>query len=575
MNEPELISIEKIDPNPYQVRSTENPDVVSELAASIVRNGLMQIPTARAVDGRYQLAFGHTRLAAYKLLVSEGMIDYEKMPLNVRPLDDLQLFELAVDENIKRRDLNPIELARAMRTYLDTFHKTSEEAAEKFNVSPETVRGSVRLLGLPEDVQKQVAAGELTVGAARGLLSLQKIAPEAMPEAIDELTESVGKFNVFDSPEEAISSVLAQQKDVVQLNRAPFLDVAPKKFPFKHLEKITAQKAYKILDLDKKTVPVKELEECLQLVELGAGEENPVLHNLSRDELEKLTVLVHPPTCKQCPFHTSVDNDDYCGFKICAERKEAAWAIHQLEETSKRLKIPLYDPASDGANKVRLDGYEEKHRKLFAARGPDLRLIPHAGGAGGYGDFRFEGLGNTASLVVVGETAVKLQQAKEKQADSGAAKIQRQDQQRAMQQANEVKIARFAWQVAVPVFIKAVEGIKSFEFIKDLDGNYGWNRLANMLEDVPNLLSPRTWDKLAQEKPAKRLKMAQCFLIFDLLNSITDTNGPAEKKNAITVYAKQLQNVAGKWGVKLPRNWLTIAKEWDEQKDETANEDEI
>src|SRR5690348_3249528 len=107
-----LVPLDLIDPNPYQPRQTEDTEAVAEIADSIARNGLMQIPSARQVNGRYQLAFGHTRLAAFKMLQEECM------PLVIRELDDLQMFELGVSENIKRRDLNPIEQAEAMRRYM-------------------------------------------------------------------------------------------------------------------------------------------------------------------------------------------------------------------------------------------------------------------------------------------------------------------------------------------------------------------------------------------------------------------------------------------------------------------------
>src|SRR5690242_1187333 len=79
-----LVPVELINPNPYQPRQTEDAEAVAEIAQSIKRNGLMQVPTARQVNGHYQLAFGHTRLAAFKLNGEECM------PLIIRELDDLQ-----------------------------------------------------------------------------------------------------------------------------------------------------------------------------------------------------------------------------------------------------------------------------------------------------------------------------------------------------------------------------------------------------------------------------------------------------------------------------------------------------
>ena len=133
------VDVDRIIPNPWQPRQGEDPAVVAELAASIKKNGLMQIPSARRVNGHYQLAFGHTRLAAFKLNGETSM------PLFERELTDLQMFEMGVSENIKRRDLNPIEEAEAMRRYMADFDKNSVETAEFFNCSPEKVRSTVRL----------------------------------------------------------------------------------------------------------------------------------------------------------------------------------------------------------------------------------------------------------------------------------------------------------------------------------------------------------------------------------------------------------------------------------------------
>jgi ParB family chromosome partitioning protein len=192
-----LIRLGAIDPNPYQVRQAEDPVAVAELAVNIEKNSLLQSPTVRQIPLsphnqalRYQLAFGHSRLAAYKLLTGQEKAGYDHLPCYVRDLDDLQMFELAVAENIKRRDLNPIERARAMQTYMDKFNKTSAETGKFFACDEATVRGSVRLLGLPEAARAKLSSGEITVGAARALLTLQRIAPE------DEIGRAAGRGRV-------------------------------------------------------------------------------------------------------------------------------------------------------------------------------------------------------------------------------------------------------------------------------------------------------------------------------------------------------------------------------------------
>src|SRR6185503_12729563 len=197
-----LVPLDKIDSNPYQPRQTEDTEAVAEIAESIKRNGLMQIPTARQVNGRYQLAFGHTRLAALRLNGEDCM------PLIIRELGDLQMFELGVAENIKRRDLNAIEEAESMRRYMDEFGMNSVEAGEFFNVSPEKVRQAVRLLNLPEAAQEKLAKGTITQTTARTLLSLQKVAPEeALVETLERLEKGVGRYGFEQTPDEIIDGV--------------------------------------------------------------------------------------------------------------------------------------------------------------------------------------------------------------------------------------------------------------------------------------------------------------------------------------------------------------------------------
>lgn len=225
MNESTLsILIEEIGANPYQVRETEDPIAVQELAANIEKNGLLQPPTVRLVldpgmrlmvgdHHRYEIAFGHTRLAAFKLLTNQGKVEYSEIPCFVRELDELQMFEMAVAENIKRRDLNPIERARAMQTYINNFHKTSAETGEFFNCDESTVRGAVRLLGLPELAQEKVSTGEISVGNARKLLTLQRVAPDEVDAVINDLPTAI-------DPDEVIADALRESDGVLSMGRS-------------------------------------------------------------------------------------------------------------------------------------------------------------------------------------------------------------------------------------------------------------------------------------------------------------------------------------------------------------------
>lgn len=198
----ELIDLELIDPNPYQPREKEDAMHVKNVALSIAERGLMQVPMGRLVmngelmglpgdiraeldDGcRIQLAFGHTRLAAYKWLRDVGPHsnierDFSRMPVELRELSDIEMFEYSIQENLARKDLTPLEEARAMKRYREEFGKTSAEIGSLFGLSDSAVRNKMRLLNLPEDVQVQAAEKDLPEGVIRGLVTLFDL-PESL-----------------------------------------------------------------------------------------------------------------------------------------------------------------------------------------------------------------------------------------------------------------------------------------------------------------------------------------------------------------------------------------------------------
>lgn len=175
----ENILISYLDPNPYQTRVVEDPEHIQSLAKSIQERGLLQIPTGRSKGERFQLAFGHSRLAAFKSLFEAGNTEYGVMSVNIQVLTDQQMFELAVTENHERKDLNPLEEARAMAVYRDTFGKTSEEIGQLFHLSDSAVRNKMRLVNLPDDARKALGEGRMSEGAARELLALYDL-PESL-----------------------------------------------------------------------------------------------------------------------------------------------------------------------------------------------------------------------------------------------------------------------------------------------------------------------------------------------------------------------------------------------------------
>ncbi len=165
-----LVLLTDIESNPYQMRTSYDEALVTALATSIQEVGLLQIPIARKHGKKFQLCFGHRRKKAFEQLFLSGQSSYKEMPLLVHDLTDQEMFEISLTENLKREDLNPIEKAIALKLYMNQFGASSVLAAKLFGIPESTIRGTVRLLKLPEEDQQKLRSGKLTQHAARKLL---------------------------------------------------------------------------------------------------------------------------------------------------------------------------------------------------------------------------------------------------------------------------------------------------------------------------------------------------------------------------------------------------------------------
>lgn len=164
----EAVPIDLVRPNRYQPRTVFDPEGLKELQASLERNGLLQPIVVRPLDRGYELISGERRLRAAKAA------GWKAIPAVVRQdVTDAQLLELALVENIQRRDLDPIERARSFQRMVDELSLTQEAIAERVSLQRSTVTNHLRLLELPEPVQDAVSKGLVTMGHARALLGLK------------------------------------------------------------------------------------------------------------------------------------------------------------------------------------------------------------------------------------------------------------------------------------------------------------------------------------------------------------------------------------------------------------------
>jgi ParB family chromosome partitioning protein len=161
------IDVELIDPNPHQPRTDFDPIELESLAASIEVHGILQPLVVTKAGLRFELVAGERRLRASKL---NGL---KTVPAVVRTLDEQSKLELALIENLQRSDLNPIETATAYQKLSDQFNLSPDQIGKRVGRDRTTVTNAMRLLNLPLEVKREVAAGNLVETMGRTILMMQ------------------------------------------------------------------------------------------------------------------------------------------------------------------------------------------------------------------------------------------------------------------------------------------------------------------------------------------------------------------------------------------------------------------
>ena len=157
-----------IEPNREQPRKQFDEDALAELSDSIAQHGVLQPLLVRPMtDGGYQLVAGERRWRASR------MAGLTEVPVVIRDLTDAQVAELALVENLQRENLNPLEEANGYKELSEKFGYTQEKISEIVGKSRPSIANALRLLNLPESVQEMVSNGNLSMGHARAILSLE------------------------------------------------------------------------------------------------------------------------------------------------------------------------------------------------------------------------------------------------------------------------------------------------------------------------------------------------------------------------------------------------------------------
>lgn len=194
--------------NPFQPRRNFDALELEQLSASIQENGVLQPILVREKDCGYQIIAGERRWRA------SSMAGLKDIPAMIVKVDDKKMLEIAIVENVQRQNLNPIEEANAYKNMLDELGYKQEEVAKKMGKSREYVSNMIRLLKLPEDVQRLVSEGKISMGHARAIVNTED--PSSYIKQILDNNLSVRDTEnlVKDRKSGAITSINDNAKDV-------------------------------------------------------------------------------------------------------------------------------------------------------------------------------------------------------------------------------------------------------------------------------------------------------------------------------------------------------------------------
>ncbi len=239
-----MVSIERLDPNPDQPRQTMGD--LSELMASMQEKGVIEPLIVRQRDGRFQIIAGERR---YQAAVQIGL---QEMPVIIRDADDRELIEIALIENLQRKDLTPFEEADALQSLVDRFEHTHEQLARRLGKSRTSITESLTLTSIPEEVRRLCRLADIT---SKSLLL--QVARQSDPQQMVALVEQIAQSGM----------TRAEVRKTAPKPKA----ARPKPFAYKY---VAPSKAFSVrLQFRKSQVERGELIEALEelLSELRSG----------------------------------------------------------------------------------------------------------------------------------------------------------------------------------------------------------------------------------------------------------------------------------------------------------------
>jgi ParB/RepB/Spo0J family partition protein len=309
---------EKVKDNPYQPRRSYSPVKVGDLASSIEQNGMLEIPIGRLVNGdkEPEIAFGHYRKRACIKLKKKNPKKWPTMAVDIRELTDQQMVVYALEENLKRSDITPIELARTVSRYFEVFEDATETAlANKLSMTQGNVSNMRRVMRLPVEILQKIDDGRITFTMARELLIFENLT-------------APGKESRYDSKQQKQVEI---PKDSLWLMREAIKIIATPG---------TGGRYY-----DSQPCTVEGMQKAIHRVirgdfkPLGTGDD----YGYHRDDI---LFNVEKAGCKQCEStlktHPSKGHVCYfCTNDKCWEKKQAAHKAKRAAEAKKKMEADI------------------------------------------------------------------------------------------------------------------------------------------------------------------------------------------------------------------------------------------
>ncbi len=342
------VAIEDIIPNRFQPRLAFDEEGLKELSESIKQHGIIQPLVLRRLGDKFEIIAGERRFKA------STMAGLRKVPAIISDIDDDKSAEIALVENIQRRNLTPIEEAKSYKNLLDRGYMTQEQLAEKMGVSQSSIANKLRLLNLAPEVQDALLGEKISERHARSLLSLPKEEQTEWLKKILSKRLTVRQLDLEikkakgDSGKDEIPLVPSSPDIKTIMNNATDINVVQ---PINDMSKIIEPKE-EIIEEQKKEIPNKFfnfLEDEAANMNMGMAFAAPSETNLEvkkdasievLDDLDLFANLIP----KEENAESKSDDDTFMPFFFEEKKEESNDANNIIEEVKEEAKEDIFDP---------------------------------------------------------------------------------------------------------------------------------------------------------------------------------------------------------------------------------------